>query len=128
MIMNIVNLASETNEILRMYHYTIEDISWIGCEDFCISIDEFFDIAAKTYYHNGFGRPEIPGDFIIALKDGSWFSRGEYDGSEWWQYNSRPQKPSITLHVKTDSFNYGDAGIEIDDWAPVLNEFCMKGD
>ena len=41
------------------------------------------------YYEQGYGGQEVFG--TIWLMDGTWFSRGEYDGSEWWQHNVCPE-------------------------------------
>ena len=39
-------------------------------------------------YDNSFGRQELFG--YILFNDGTWLSRGEYDGNEWWDYNIPP--------------------------------------
>lgn len=42
-------------------------------------------------YDSGYG-----GQFlysIVWLEDGTWLSRGEYDGSEWWEHNVLPAIP-----------------------------------
>ncbi len=44
-------------------------------------------------YHNGFGGQNLFG--IIWYEDGTWSSRGEYDGSEWWEYNELPEIPKF---------------------------------
>lgn len=46
-------------------------------------------------YDNGFGGQELFG--IIWYTDGTWSERGEYDGSEWWEYNSVPEIPKELL-------------------------------
>ena len=46
-------------------------------------------------YDNGFGLQLLSG--IIWYKDGTWSERGEYDGSEWWEYKSRPKFPRYLL-------------------------------
>lgn len=40
-------------------------------------------------YDDGFGGQELEG--TIWYTDGTWSSRGEYDGSEWWEYHKRPK-------------------------------------
>ena len=52
-------------------------------EDFLKSLD--FD------YDAGYGVQELFG--TIWYEDGTWSSRGEYDGSEWWEYNKCPEIP-----------------------------------
>jgi hypothetical protein len=42
-------------------------------------------------YNSGYGSQEISG--IIWYTDGTWSERGEYDGSEWWQYRKCPPLP-----------------------------------
>jgi hypothetical protein len=43
-------------------------------------------------YNSGYGGQELYGG--LWLKDGTWFDRGEYDGSEWWQYQVCPDIPA----------------------------------
>lgn len=52
--------------------------------------EEFNDAISKLdfNYDNGFGGQELFG--TIWLTDGSWMTRGEYDGSEWWEHHVRP--------------------------------------
>jgi hypothetical protein len=40
-------------------------------------------------YDSGYGGQELFG--TLWLKDGTWLSRGEYDGSEWWKHNTLPE-------------------------------------
>ena len=49
---------------------------------------EEFDTLLNIEYDNGYGGQEIDG--TILFNDNTWLSRGEYDGSEWWQYNKCP--------------------------------------
>lgn len=42
-------------------------------------------------YEDGYGVQVLFG--TIWLEDGTWFSRGEYDGLEWWVYNKVPVIP-----------------------------------
>ena len=42
-------------------------------------------------YDNGYGIQQLSG--TIWLINGDWFERGEYDGSEWWEYKTCPQIP-----------------------------------
>lgn len=45
---------------------------------------------AQNYY-SGYGGQELGGE--IAMNDGSWYERGEYDGSEWWEHKRFPKEP-----------------------------------
>jgi hypothetical protein len=46
-------------------------------------------------YDNGYGGQELFGN--IWFKDGTWASRGEYDGSEWWEHHICPDIPQSLL-------------------------------
>ncbi len=43
-------------------------------------------------YDDGYGGQMLYG--LVWLEDGTWLSRGEYDGSEWWVHNIVPPIPS----------------------------------
>jgi len=42
-------------------------------------------------YDSGYGGQELFG--TIWNNDGSWLERGEYDGSEWWDFHNYPEIP-----------------------------------
>jgi hypothetical protein len=46
-------------------------------------------------YDAGYGGQYLHG--IVWLEDGTWLSRGEYDGSEWWDHNELPEVPESCL-------------------------------
>ena len=46
-------------------------------------------------YDSGYGGQELYG--TIWYVGGTWSSRGEYDGSEWWEYNNCPKIPKELL-------------------------------
>jgi hypothetical protein len=46
-------------------------------------------------YDSGYGSQELFG--TVWLEDGTWFTRGEYDGSEWWEYHKLPEIPAELL-------------------------------
>jgi hypothetical protein len=43
-------------------------------------------------YDSGYGGQELYGT-VWLMKEHTWLSRGEYDGSEWWEYNECPKVP-----------------------------------
>ena len=87
------NLWDETVVAITNSNHSLSDIDWIGGSDCYIDIHDFKDIAKHTYYDAGFGGQEVASDLVVVFKDGNWLARAEYDGSEWWQYYSLPQKP-----------------------------------
>ena len=120
--MDIVNFAEETIKALNNHLYNVDDIAWIGTRDFQIPIDEFFDVARCTLYDSGYGKAEMPTDLIIVMRDKTWFSRAEYDGSEWWQFNKPPtKKPKLINHIVYYSFD------EVSyDQTPKLHDACVR--
>ena len=95
-----MNLYSETIDRLKKNGYGIADIEAVCGDDFAIPIENFLEVAKKTNYDNGYGGQEVATDLIIKMKDGSWFERGEYDGSEWWAYKKSPEIPQQSCRVK----------------------------
>jgi len=51
-------------------------------------------------YSDGYGGQELYG--TIWYKDGTWSERGEYDGSEWWEYKSCPPISEICAPKKNN--------------------------
>lgn len=84
----IKNLLEETKKILQENNKTLDDIIWVGCEDFSIPTEDFLKLA-NDIYDAGFGGCEVCLDLIIVGNDW-WLERHEYDGSEWWEYKSIP--------------------------------------
>lgn len=73
------DVITDSRRKLRLkLNYT--DADW---DNYCISLD--------FNYSNGYGGQELFG--IVWLEDGTWLSRGEYDGSEWWEHNALPEIP-----------------------------------
>ena len=94
-----MNLFEETDEVLEEYGYDWPDVKWIGSEGIKFpTVNDFIRIAKATEYDNGYGAQEIPFDLVIMLKNGTWFERAEYDGSEWWTYIVRPSEPSVVIN------------------------------
>lgn len=60
--------------------------------EFCEALDFEYDA--------GYGGQELFG-FIWYL-DGRWSERGEYDGSEWWNYKSSPPIPESLSLMKDE--------------------------
>lgn len=60
--------------------------------------DRFLD-DLNFEYDNGYGGQELYG--TLWFTDGTWATRDEYDGSEWWAHHRQPEIPS---HLTS---NYG---------------------
>jgi hypothetical protein len=108
--MTYTNLLAETLEVLTEHSKTTEDVLWIGSSDGEIATDwaSFAAIAENVNYNSGFGGNEIAGDLVIVGSDW-WLERGEYDGSEWWEFKAKPQRSDAPLPLgEVRNENYGD--------------------
>ena len=89
-----MNLLQETLEKIKNYHKQESDIVYIGDgHGSCCTLDEF-KIMANIEYDNSWGSAEILTSLKIVFNDGTWLERGEYDGSEWWDYMEIPNQKS----------------------------------
>lgn len=115
-------LADETKEAIAGSGHDVADILWIGgtgrddAENMAdggapnttpmrdggalIDASEFWDVAGRTVYDDGYGIPEVPLDVIIMFSDGSWLERREYDGAEWWAWRS-VERPTRKMRITT---------------------------
>lgn len=85
-----MNLLVETMEDLQANGKSPDDVLWCGSRD--IHMDwTTFAANADVDYDSGHGAAEVAQDLLI-VGDNWWFERGEYDGSEWWEFKTAPKK------------------------------------
>lgn len=83
-----MNLLKETIEILRDSHKSPAQVKYVQTSEGSFSWDTFKSLADFNY-RDGFGLAEVN----LTLKvvgDDWWLERGEYDGSEWWEFKALP--------------------------------------
>ena len=69
--------------------YNENTTSYILVEGYSeVELAEFFE-KLNFEYDDGFGGQELFG--TVWFMDGTWADRGEYDGSEWWDYHKCPE-------------------------------------
>ena len=121
--MTLTNFAEETITALHRNSYNIHDIAWIGNHEYAVPIQEFFDVALRTNYNkDAYGSPlAIPMDLFIVMKDGSYFERREYDGSERWEYIPVIKRPYKETHFNCKSF----ADVDIKYNTPCLEYYII---
>lgn len=100
------NLLEETIIDIERSGHAVEDVTFIGSHDaeYRCTWDEF-KVLADREYNPSYGTSEIATDLIILFSDGRKMWRGEYDGSEWWEFDAhgdvdytQPGKPIERLH------------------------------
>lgn len=84
------NLLEETVNVLSKFEKSTSDVRWIGGKGFIGDWADFESIA-NFEYDNGYGGNEIDSTLKI-VGDDWWLERGEYDGSEWWEFKILPNK------------------------------------
>lgn len=94
---NIRNLKTETINRLVANDKTLEDIRWVGCRKYEISV-ELFLVLADQEYDAGYGGSEVADDLLV-VGDDWWLERHEYDGSEWWEFKTLPKRPDISRAI-----------------------------
>jgi hypothetical protein len=94
------NLYEETLETIYNLGYTPDDIVHIGNEAYGCTWKEFVSLADFTY-SSGFGSAKVATDLVIVFDDGSYLSRGEYDGSEWWEFHTTPTIPENPKSIQS---------------------------
>lgn len=96
-----VNLLEQTIAAVENAGKTPADIVFIGTLSPAESCSwEDFKLLADFEYDNGYGGAEISTGLIIVFSDGSRLFRGEYDGSEWWNFMPKFKKPRNTAPLK----------------------------
>lgn len=87
-----MNLLEETVEILSEHGFTASDVLWVSTGDgYYFTWDQFRDIA-NIEYDSGYGSEEINRELVVVGKN-FWLERENYDGSEWWEFKTKPIKP-----------------------------------
>lgn len=101
-----MNLLAETLEILSMYGKTPTDVRWVGhrpregvSESTPFGTWDDFARFANFEYDPGYGGNEVEGELVI-VGDDWWLERGEYDGSEWWEFTMLPQRPANPVPLR----------------------------
>ncbi len=87
------NLLDETVRSLDSHNHSPSDVLWVGTSDVWFTWDEFADPATNANYDSRYGSPKVAQDLVIVGKDW-WMNRHEYDGSEWWYFNTSPIIPT----------------------------------
>lgn len=93
----LTNAYDELMGMLAVHCYTVDNIAWVADAHYRLPLPEFLDKLKETNYYSGYGSAEFDQSIVIMLNDGTWFERGEYDGSEWWQHRSAPTCPDVVL-------------------------------
>lgn len=93
-LLNILNENSLTIKaalIFKKSYYAKNDIEAFLKVNYTIGDLVNFLETLDFEYNNGYNTQELYG--TVWLTNGNWIERGEYDGSEWWEYKTCPEIP-----------------------------------
>jgi len=76
---------------VKLYAYRQNDTHHLPIGFTLVELVSFLS-SINREYDNGFGGQELYG--TIWYTDGTWSTRGEYDGSEWWEHHEVPAVPA----------------------------------
>jgi hypothetical protein len=100
------NLLKETLELLERNNKKETDVKWVGSSTHKTTWADFKK-NANVDYESGFGSPKVAGDLLV-VGENWWLERGEYDGSEWWDYKEMPKEPTEIIELKALTVNQAD--------------------
>ncbi|MET3997523.1 hypothetical protein BjapCC829_28645 [Bradyrhizobium barranii] len=96
-----MNLLTETVAAIQESGHSTDDIVFIGSEETGHSCTwEQFQILADKEYDAGFGSQKVAEDLIIVFSDGAKMWRGEYDGSEGWDFSAPFKAPAAIQPIR----------------------------
>ena len=91
------NLLIETKEAIHESGHLTSDVAYVGTLDGSYRIIwQDFESIADVVYYSGYGAAEVATDLVVRFWDDTYLVRGEYDGSEWWDYQGRPPEVKPT--------------------------------
>lgn len=94
------NLWEETIDTLKDYSLTWDDVEYVILGSYCITKENFKEVAYKTNYYASYGTAEIRSDLMLVGWNW-WLERQEYDGSEWWELQTKPHIPGNFRKIKS---------------------------
>lgn len=90
------NLLEETINRLKTNGLTEADVRWVGNEKYWSTWENFKEHSNEEY-DSSYGAAHVAQDLLV-VGDDWWLSRGEYDGSEWWDFHRKPKLPENFTH------------------------------
>lgn len=109
------NLLTETLGTLARNQKAPSDVRWVGVlkqswrkegDGPAIGAWDDFERLANFDYDAGYGGNEVSA-YLVIVGDGWWLERGEYDGSEWWEFKTLPQKPDKANPLRPSDLKEG---------------------
>ena len=84
-----MNLLKETLDVLAQCGKTADMVLFVTDGERSCAWSNFSERAATIEYCDDYGTAAISGKLKVVGYDW-WLERGEYDGSEWWEFKTQP--------------------------------------
>src|SRR5437868_4190620 len=93
-----INLLDETLAFLVENGKSGKDVIWVGNEDGTLAISwlEFTTCANQIYNNSSHVGVLVAMDLVVVGKDW-WLERHDYEGAEWWEFKTLPQRTENAL-------------------------------
>ena len=99
-----INFLKETFDKMKENGVSPDDVIYVF-NSFGYCSWEEFEKVTNFDYDNGYGLIAIDLNLIVRGSDW-WLERGEYDGSEWWEFRREPVKNEQAHDTELDVFYY----------------------
>lgn len=95
-----INLLDETHTALTENGKTPDDVRFVRTYK---AVGSWADFArfANFDYNNGYGL-EVVNTTLRVVGDDWWLERASYDGSAWWEFKQRPERPKEGYPLRSD--------------------------
>lgn len=108
------NLLAQTRAILEEHGKSPADVRHVSVDARVSYYDERFKAATGSWadferladieYDDGYGGANIA-ETLVVVGDDWWLERGEYDGSEWWEFKTKPGVPDNAEPLTAESLS-----------------------
>lgn len=98
-----ITLLDSLNYCLQEHEKSLNDIIWIGSQDFSIPIDNFCQLASTIPEYERDN--DVAEDIIISGKD-FWVEREIFENNGKWVYKVTPQKAKDEYTINALNFNH----------------------
>ena len=95
-----INLKEEIEIILENEKNLGNHLEYISIDDLGVDLKDLLQVS-DFHYDSGYGVPYINQNIIMMFSDGSYYTRAEYDGSEWFERTVPPKRPKVKMVISS---------------------------
>ena len=95
-----INLKNEIEKVIENEKDLGNHLEYISIYGLEVNLKDLLQVA-DFHYDCGYGVPYINQNIIMMFSDGSYYTRAEYDGSEWFERTVPPKRPKEKLVISS---------------------------